>query len=320
MARTTKAKEIELLVATIIQGIQERKGKNIVTMDLRNIPNTVCDFFVICTGDSNTHVEGISGSIQETTKKELTDRPWHVEGMGNSEWVLLDYVNVVVHVFQREPRDFYNIERLWADAIVTEHAEDGTTLVLPQIPKKIPVKKEKKAKPVAAKKADAKKAAPRSKAAKATTARPKAAAKPQTEGVKEYKGRVKAKPRTATSTAGAKTVEVSFTEVKPRYKAAAKPRTRTAAPKASVAAKPEARTSASKSVRSEKPKASATKPEARTTASKSVRTAKPKAAPKSSATKPEARTSASKSVRTAKPKAAPAGKPKAASKPNTRKA
>lgn len=291
MARTTKAKEIELLVATIIHGIQERKGKNIVTMDLRNIPNTVCDFFVICTGDSNTHVEGISGSIQETTKKELTDRPWHVEGMGNSEWVLLDYVNVVVHVFQREPRDFYNIERLWADAIVTEHAEDGTTLVLPQIPKKIPVKKEKKAKPI-----DAKKAASKARTSKSAPARPKTVAKAQTEGVKEYKGRVKAKPRTAASTTGAKTVEVTFTEVKPRAKAAAKPRTRESAPRSASTAKPETRTTTSRSAATAKPKATATKPKAVEGAAK----------PKAATTK-------------AKPKA-PTAKPKAAAKPNTRKA
>jgi ribosome-associated protein len=296
MARTTKAKEIELLVATIIHGIQERKGKNIVTMDLRNIPNTVCDFFVICTGDSNTHVEGISGSIQETTKKELTDRPWHVEGMGNSEWVLLDYVNVVVHVFQREPRDFYNIERLWADAIVTEHAEDGTTLVLPQIPKRIPVKKEKKAKPTEAKKSETKKSASKARTPKSASARPKAVAKAQTEGVKEYKGRVKAKPRTAASTTGAKTVEVTFTEVKPRAKAAAKPRTRESAPRSASTAKPETRNTTSRAAVTAKPKATAAKPKAVEAAAK----------PKAATTK-------------AKPKT-PTAKPKAAAKPNTRKA
>jgi hypothetical protein len=74
-------------------------------------------------------VDGISGSVQEMTRKQLNDRPWHVEGMGNSEWVLLDYVNVVAHVCQREPRDYYRIERLWADAVITEHDADGTDVV-----------------------------------------------------------------------------------------------------------------------------------------------------------------------------------------------
>lgn len=288
MARTTKAKEIEQLVATIIHGIQERKGKNIVSMDLRSIPNTVCDFFVICTGDSNTHVEGISGSIQETTKKELTDRPWHVEGMGNSEWVLLDYVNVVVHVFQREPRDFYNIERLWADAIVTEHAEDGSTLVLPQIPKKAPVKKDKKVKPSAKKadaKADAKKPTAKTRATKSNTARPKAAAKPQTDGVKEYKGRVKAKPKTAASAAGARTVEVSFTEGKPRTKAVAKSKPRTAAPKSAATVKPTTRPTATKLAADGKPKPRAAASKSAAAAAKPKAATKPKASHKTSTRK-----------------------------------
>lgn len=115
--------------------MREKKARDIVTLDLRHIPNTVCDFFVICSGDSNTHVDGIAGSIQEMTRKQLSDRPWHVEGMGNSEWVLLDYVNVVAHVFQREPRDFYSIERLWADAIITEHDPDGTEVIFNHNPK-----------------------------------------------------------------------------------------------------------------------------------------------------------------------------------------
>ena len=115
MAHSLREEQIEQLAVTVVQGMREKKARNIVSLDLRHIPNTVCDFFVICSGDSNTHVDGIAGSVQEMTRKQLNDRPWHVEGMGNSEWVLLDYVNVVVHVFQREPRDYYSIERLWAD-------------------------------------------------------------------------------------------------------------------------------------------------------------------------------------------------------------
>lgn len=129
MTHSLREQQIEQLAATVVQGMREKKARDIVTLDLRHIPNTVCDFFVICSGDSNTHVDGISGSVQEMTRKQLNDRPWHVEGMGNSEWVLLDYVNVVAHVFQREPRDYYSIERLWADAVITEHDADGTDVV-----------------------------------------------------------------------------------------------------------------------------------------------------------------------------------------------
>lgn len=173
MASTEKANEIERLVATIVDGMQERKAKNILTLDLRQIPNTVCGFFVVCTGDSSTHVEGISGSVQEQTRKQLNDRPWHVEGMGHSEWVLLDYVNVVVHVFQREPREFYNIERLWADAITTEYSEDGQAIVLSQVPKKEPVKKLKTSNPKSDKKAVVKVPFSKSGVKKSASARPK---------------------------------------------------------------------------------------------------------------------------------------------------
>ena len=156
---------------------------------------------MICTGDSSTHVEGISGSIQEVTRKQLTDRPWHVEGMGHSEWVLLDYVNVVVHVFQREPRDFYNLERLWADAIVVEHAEDGSEKMMPPLVKKVAVKKIKKDKPKAEKKAvgksgvvskakptSAPKAVIKAKAVVSTevAAKPRATAKPKSVSKSEY--------------------------------------------------------------------------------------------------------------------------------------
>jgi len=129
MAQSQRDADIERLAASVIKGMREKKARHIVSIDLRQLPNTVCEFFIICSGDSNTHVEGISGSVQETTRKDLNDRPWHVEGMGNSEWVLLDYVNVVAHVFQREPRDFYAIERLWADAILTEHPDDTDDVV-----------------------------------------------------------------------------------------------------------------------------------------------------------------------------------------------
>jgi len=106
----------EELLALIIEGIDNVKGENITILDLREIENTVCDYFVICDGNSNTQVNAISGSIQKTVSKELKDKPWHVEGTEQANWVLMDYVNIVVHIFQKETREYYNIEDLWGDA------------------------------------------------------------------------------------------------------------------------------------------------------------------------------------------------------------
>lgn len=108
------------LIAVIIKGIDDVKGENIQLLDLREIENTVCDYFIICSGNSNTQVNAISGSVQKLVSKELKDKPWHIEGQANSEWILMDYVNVVVHVFQKHVRDFYDIESLWGDAKITE--------------------------------------------------------------------------------------------------------------------------------------------------------------------------------------------------------
>ena len=107
------------LISVIIKGIDDVKGEDIQLLDLREIENTVCDYFIICSGNSNTQVNAISGSVQKTVSKELKDKPWHIEGQNNSEWVLMDYVNVVVHVFQKHVREFYDIESLWGDAKIT---------------------------------------------------------------------------------------------------------------------------------------------------------------------------------------------------------
>ena len=109
----------DLLITEIVKGIEEVKGENISILDLREIENSVCDYFIICEGNSNTQVNAISSSIQKLVSKSLKDKPWHVEGESNGEWVLLDYVNVVAHVFQREVRQFYNLEGLWGDAVIT---------------------------------------------------------------------------------------------------------------------------------------------------------------------------------------------------------
>lgn len=107
------------LIALILHGIEEVKGLDINLLDLRAIDNTVCDYFVICSGTSNTHVNAIVNSIQKTVSKAIQDKPWHVEGTEHAEWVLIDYVNVVVHVFQKQTREYYDIEGLWGDAKVT---------------------------------------------------------------------------------------------------------------------------------------------------------------------------------------------------------
>jgi len=114
-----KESNVDLLITSIIGGIEDVKGKEINILDLRDIENTVCDYFVICEGTSNTQVNAIVNSIQKKVSKTLQDKPWHVEGEDNAEWVLMDYVNVVVHVFQKHIREFYDIESLWGDAKVT---------------------------------------------------------------------------------------------------------------------------------------------------------------------------------------------------------
>ena len=111
-----KHKGTDQLITEIVRGIEEIKGQDIEILDLREIENTVCDYFVICNGTSNTKVNAIVNSVQKTVSKAIQEKPWHVEGSNNAEWVLLDYVHVVVHVFQKQIREFYNIEGLWGDA------------------------------------------------------------------------------------------------------------------------------------------------------------------------------------------------------------
>lgn len=109
------------LIKTIIDSIQEKKGKDIVSMDLRKTGNAVCTHFIICHADSNTHVAAIVQSVEEHVKKKTKERAWHKEGFENAQWILLDYSNVVVHVFQREYREYYDLEGLWADAKIAKH-------------------------------------------------------------------------------------------------------------------------------------------------------------------------------------------------------
>ena len=114
-----KQSNADQLIAVILSGIEDVKGKEINILDLREIENTVCDYFIICEGTSNTQVNAIVNSIQKKVSKELKDKPWHIEGSDNAEWVLMDYVNIVVHVFQKHIREYYDIESLWGDAKTT---------------------------------------------------------------------------------------------------------------------------------------------------------------------------------------------------------
>ncbi len=113
-----KSAESEL-ITKIIFGIEDVKGVDVNIMDLTNITNTVCGYFIVCTGTSNTHVTAIVSSIRKHVSKELKEKPFSIEGNENQEWVLIDYVDVVVHVFQREIREYYDIENLWGDAKIT---------------------------------------------------------------------------------------------------------------------------------------------------------------------------------------------------------
>lgn len=116
---TKKSASTDVLLTNIIKGIEDVKGNDIDILDLREIDTAVCDYFVICSGSSNTQVNAIVNSVQKLVSKELKDKPWHVEGSDNAEWVLMDYVSIVVHVFQKQIREYYNIEGLWGDAKIT---------------------------------------------------------------------------------------------------------------------------------------------------------------------------------------------------------
>lgn len=106
----------EKLISAIVEGIQELKGNNIVILDLTEITASVTDYFVICDGSSNTQVKSIAEKVEEQTFKILEQKAWRREGMSTAMWVILDYFNVVVHIFHKEKRELYDLEGLWADA------------------------------------------------------------------------------------------------------------------------------------------------------------------------------------------------------------
>ena len=106
---------------TIIHAIQQKKGDNIVSLDLHKIPEAVTDFFVICHASSTTQVKAITDHVEAMVKKECDEAPFRHEGQHGSQWVLVDYINVVVHVMHEEARKFYKLEEMWSDASISEH-------------------------------------------------------------------------------------------------------------------------------------------------------------------------------------------------------
>ena len=112
---TKKNEGLNYLIEKIVVGISDVKGQDIEMIDLRKIENRICDFYIICSGSSNTHVAAILDSVKKKVSKTLKENPSHTEGEENAEWILLEYINVVVHIFQKKVRDFYRIEELWGD-------------------------------------------------------------------------------------------------------------------------------------------------------------------------------------------------------------
>lgn len=125
MAKKKRAGNSEVLSEVIVKGMQEKKAADIVVLDLRKLNNAIADFFVICSGNSDKQLDAIADSVDEQVYKALQENPWHIEGKNNKEWMLLDYTNVVAHIFRKDRREFYALERLWGDAGITEIEENG---------------------------------------------------------------------------------------------------------------------------------------------------------------------------------------------------
>ncbi len=119
--KVTRLTRNSSIFKTIIKAIQQKKGENIVSLDLRKIPEAVADFFIICEATSNTQIKAISDSVEMEVKKKCLETPFRQEGRAGAHWVLIDYVNIVVHVFHPETRKFYRLEEMWSDGSMQEH-------------------------------------------------------------------------------------------------------------------------------------------------------------------------------------------------------
>lgn len=116
MAKGKRSESSIKVLDLVKRGIEEKKGEEVITLDIYKTNPSVCDYFVICHGNTNRHVTAIAEEIQKTVRENLGEKPFHIEGLTNAEWILIDFVNVVVHIFQKEIRKFYDLEGLWADS------------------------------------------------------------------------------------------------------------------------------------------------------------------------------------------------------------
>lgn len=117
--RKNKEVSSQDLCQLVVKGMIEKKGQDVAILDLRNVKNAVADFFVICSGTSDTQIDAIADSVEFEVHKAINENPWHKEGKANREWILIDYVDVVAHVFQKDRRKYYDLEELWGDAEMT---------------------------------------------------------------------------------------------------------------------------------------------------------------------------------------------------------
>ncbi|WP_022822285.1 ribosome silencing factor [Hymenobacter norwichensis] len=124
MKSTPVRQDSDKLAEVVVRGMQEKKGLDIVVMNLKELKNAVADYFIVCSASSDTQIDAIARSVEEEVEKLTGQNPWQTEGRMNREWVLLDYVDVVVHVFLRDRRQFYALEELWGDAEITYIEEE----------------------------------------------------------------------------------------------------------------------------------------------------------------------------------------------------
>ncbi|SNC75273.1 ribosome-associated protein [Hymenobacter gelipurpurascens] len=129
MKSTLVRQDSDKLADVVVRGMQEKKAVDIVVLNLKELKNAVADYFVICSASSDTQLDAIARSVEEEVEKLTGQNPWQTEGRMNREWVLLDYVDVVVHVFLRDRRQFYSLEELWGDAEITHVAEETAVAV-----------------------------------------------------------------------------------------------------------------------------------------------------------------------------------------------
>ncbi|MBO3272866.1 MULTISPECIES: ribosome silencing factor [Hymenobacter] len=125
MKSTPVRQDSDILADIVVRGMQDKKGVDIVVLNLQELKNAVADYFVICSASSDTQLDALARSVEEEVEKVTGQQPWQMEGRTNREWVLLDYVDVVVHIFLRDRRQFYALEELWGDAEITYVEEEA---------------------------------------------------------------------------------------------------------------------------------------------------------------------------------------------------